>query len=288
MDQVSEKNSVLSERVIGVAPSREEWIDRLNKANDVKTLVGLLHYGLDLDMDGDISRSDIICIYFDYAYGYNNSMSFSGKDSDPFAMRIIDLGFETRSSVNKDFLKQYVSAKAFDTLCKKFLKNRSRDSGEKPTWWDDVIYNQKIFEKILWFFEYSGNIPFRSSKPIRHEESTAIEFLLKLSKAAWIAIAPSKKISTSLIENRDHFIKILWSLDELDFLVEHWKSLSKEDFSTLKRLAENLKDYRGPVSLTDAFIEGNNMATCYQLIAKKAELSNWSFPTRQEIIEKYE
>jgi hypothetical protein len=125
-----EKNKILTQRTISPAPTTSEWKKRLDEANDAKTIIGLLHYGLDLDMQGDFSFSDRICTYLDYAYGYNNPFSFSDYYRfDAFAKRKIDIN-GVLCDVHPDEIKRFIARKALLILCIKFFK----DTKQGNTW----------------------------------------------------------------------------------------------------------------------------------------------------------
>ncbi|TSD03345.1 MAG: hypothetical protein Athens071416_26 [Parcubacteria group bacterium Athens0714_16] len=268
-----ERNEVLPGKKITNTSNRCIWRDTLNMSNEYKEILSLLHHGLDEDMYDDlgISFSDVIKLYFDYSYGYSNYSSFSSGTRED--QNEIDIDHEGKKvSISRQSLRQKIAMKAFSVLCQKFLKDNTRGNDFKeaynePSWWPYLIDVKEyiILSKAIEFFSFIRNIPRRSTD--NHSWKIAIDFLYKLSTNAWVCnFSDYRHTPKILAKNREHFIKILWGLDELDFLQKNWDLLSLEDIETMKKLANSIKDHNGPVSFKNALLGGNKMATCFYMI----------------------
>ncbi|MEW6617062.1 MAG: hypothetical protein AB1333_01430 [Patescibacteria group bacterium] len=290
-----ERNKVLANRSIHGYYTYDMWMDAISKAENYKEIIGLLHRGLDEDVkSGDLFISDAICIYFDYAYGYDNYGSFRNPEIDSrheYSVSVLDQNNMMRNTTEQGY-KQIIAKKALTVLCQKFLKdirsvNKFKEIHDKPSWWNMIMdTDSKIFPKVIDFFSLEKNIQHKVNS---HTDEILIDFMYKLSTAAWDChFLKYKKIPQKLIEHRDVFINVLYNLGELGFLVKNWELLAREDVEYITKLATNVDDIGETLSLEEALLKNRKIAEAYVLIRKKIELSEKVLPLRKEILENQE
>jgi hypothetical protein len=272
-----ERNKVLYNRTIYSCTLSREWREALCKAQNKSDILGLLHSGFDESMrySSEYTYEDVVCLYLDYAYGYDNYSSFTtfspngNRDSD------------------QQHAKEEIAKKAFSMLCLKIFKDTTENSGHKntdlyrePSWWSTIL-PEKILTKIVSFFSFHRNIPHTD---VVYPEINARDFLYKLSTSAWKAPFLSggkwpKSVPKILIKNRKHFMKFLCNMGEARFFVSNWEFLSKEDFSLLKNLAGC------PENVFEENLTSNNpVSEAYALVSQKIELSKTELPSEKTLI----
>jgi len=280
-----ERNEVLSGKHLCDGNDRDEWKKRLDEANDYYTMVSLFHYGLNGEMTGQLSRSDTICIYLQYAYGYKNYSSFRDPEEEYIQFRFFIDGQERYPTMGE--IKQLIAKKALSVLAQKFFKDESEGNSFKqvrslPSWWYIISHDEGLFLKILDFFSFSKNIP--SGKNLDHTEEIVVDFLYKLATEAW-KFSHMGWFQELLIKHHTEFIKILCNLNELDFLTKNWKLLAREDVEDLKILGSQLRDRAdNQISFEDALVSNEKIAECYFLIEQKIKMSGKQVHSRDEII----
>ncbi len=285
-------NLALRERYIGVTLNTDEFIKKLDEETDYYAILSILHYGLNRNMlEGEKTNCiDVICKYLDYAYGYNSVFAFCDRDNRNGDIRMEDNG-EIRW-VSYKRIQQKIAEKAFSMLCQKVWKDTYKDNQlkkafYKPSWWDRIVCDERLLDKIIEFFSFQDNIPCKDTSD--HSGILAIDFLYKLSTSAWKRNRDDmERTCTLLIKNRKHFIPILYALDELGFLAQNWRSLSLEDINLLKSLAWEINANKELETIEQLYVEGNPFAECYMVATQKIKMSG-SFPqSEKEILEEYE
>lgn len=293
-----ERNKVLSKKLVTNYCSRAVWKKKLEETTDYKEIVSCLHYGLDEIMreDEGFSFSDTIKLYFDYSYGYDYYGSFSNRGEGMEDEVIVPFEEQGRSVYkNRKSLRQEIAKKAFSILCQKFLKDKTNgnnflNSNYKPSWWFTLLDEDNgILSKVIEFFSFDKNIPQKDTDS--HAEKIVIDFLYKLSTSAWVInfYGYNNCPPIILVKNRHHFIRFLWGIGELHFLIKNWALLSLEDVETIKKIAYSSDSYSfsfGEPLVSEeifkkAFLDGKNIAVFYNTLVSILKTQLSLYPTER-------
>lgn len=280
-----EKNKILAGRDVVVNTSWDVWKKKLDETDDYNTIISYLHHGLNENMclDKILYYSGIIKLYLNYSYGYNYYGSFlSGRKEDDEMFSFAEQGRKT--SANRKSLRQEIAKKAFSVLCQKFLKDKTNgnyflNSNYQPSWFSFLVDDDNgVLSTIIKFFSFDKNIPEKDTDS--HVEKIVVDFLYKLSISAWKCNFYHKKYPPIiLVKNRHHFIRFLWKIGELHFLIKNWTLLSLEDVETIRKIAYSSDSYHfsfdEPHVSNDvfrkAFLAGENIAVFYNTLASILE-----------------
>jgi hypothetical protein len=224
----------LCNREIDFYISWQNWKEGMAKAQKAHEILGLLHYGFDIDTQGNEDQERIIC-YLEIAYGYDSSRLFSlpSERRDEEFHNIF--GWCTKAEA-----RAKVARKAWTMLCQKVFKNTEKGDFRNPSWWEIITRDPQLLDKILWFFSERDNIP-RGISLNEHNNQIAVDFLYTLAKYAWIRHSSRHSYGdeplSNFVDNRPRFIKILLYLGRLNFLALNWGRVTKKDLAVLEELA---------------------------------------------------
>ncbi len=225
----------LCQKEINFSLTWQEWKKCFEEARKAYEILGLLHYGFDVDVRDENEYRERIIYYLEMAYGYDSLSLFSsiGERRDENFRNIF-------GRCTSEEAKKKIAQKAWAMLCQRFFKNTEKSETSNPSWWWLVRNDSQILDKILWFFSEKDNIP-RRNRTDEHNNRIALDFLYTLAKYAWSRHSGrhhyGEKPLPHFVKNRPKFIRILSHLGKLYFLVDNWEMVTKSDLIALKELA---------------------------------------------------
>lgn len=203
----------------------------------------LLHYGFTIDgSTGDCI--DRICFYLDVANGHTSSLNFRLSDEQAgwTNTRFLD------ERMSWSDVRQSIARKAFEMVANTLFKNRTKGSGDYPSWsW--IVGYPELLDKVLWFFRVNDelridNLPYAYGGEEGVYSKITHTFLAELANLAWMFSHFGKytgksdhAIQEQLAARRPKFIEILCGIGELGRLFDQQYKLDKACMAKLEELA---------------------------------------------------
>ena len=221
LETARKRHPLYQKNITRFAETWPEWKENFAEAKTGSELIGLLHRGFDAYTEKWEERLERICFYLEVAYGYNDDFLFRR----PLGINYPD---EERRLAE---VTQIIARKAWAILCQKFFKE-----SDNPECWRTLIDEPIIFDRIIWFFSETANIPRHNSE--NHHDIIALKFLAELSTLTWEGRWGTRTESKPrFAAKRPLFIKILDAIKRLDILRKYWRELSLDDLVSLEELA---------------------------------------------------
>lgn len=214
-------------QVTGTIGSWSRWKEVWEASPMAEQKIGLLHFLFHIHTVGWEESIQRIYFCLNIADGYNAAWNFRLPDED--RERRFKLEKSPGRSLSLSEVRQRVARKAFEVLANAILKNRALDSNSYPSWCF-IVEHPELLDKLLWFFRVDdearmGNLPCNRGE---HEVYSVItrRFLIDLVRFAWefryfgkYEVDSDRVIQANFRVRRPQFIELLWSLGEMDILL---------------------------------------------------------------------
>ncbi|MFA6315286.1 MAG: hypothetical protein WC648_02885 [Candidatus Paceibacterota bacterium] len=248
-----------------------EWIELWQRAKRFEEMLGLLHVGLDVPINGyypdgrSYNGVDRVIFYLKIADGWRNSwlLRLADENQENYVLGQDEFGNKIRKTPSE--MRQLLARKAFDILCLNFFKPELYDKkmGDHNQTLNYVITEEPLFPAIRNFFRTEKatlsegmdvrNLPIGDK--ISHNEERVIKFLLALAdfifdwkkedyletyctaEAQEKAIERNEKKKTAIDTAKPWMIEILSQLDHLEILEKRLLHLDQPSIAELREIA---------------------------------------------------
>ncbi|MFH0891167.1 MAG: hypothetical protein V1867_00135 [Candidatus Falkowbacteria bacterium] len=245
VDEIRKTHPLYQKNIKRFHETWPEWKENFTKAQIGSELIGLLHRGFDVNTDRE-EEQDRIGFYLEVAYGHNNSFLFHR----PLGINCPNEEYRLAAETKK------IAQKAWAMLCQKFFKE---DNGSSGSGWRRLSHEPRVFDRIMWFFSETTNIPHPHSE--NHHDIIALKFLANFSTYAWEEKWGTRMESgLRFAAKRPLFIKILNEIKRLDILTKYWRELSPDDLVSLEEIALEDGRYTTLAQAAIAAVNGSQAA----------------------------
>lgn len=253
----------------------DEFVGLWNTASSIEQMIGLLHVGFNVPLDGRRSRCDHLHRCYVDADRIRFYLAIADGWADPY--RLLQRADDTSEDIpgaTEDRTRMYpyqlrgsVARKAFDMLCLEFCA-KVLPKEDVPVWqreegnpWDKRILGTGLLPVIQHFFRNEGeegvcvirnlHVEYTAGKR-SHLEIQVVEFLLSLINFIWYRQQETfegwesgvdgkrqaeRKKQSLLDEAKPWSIEVLSFLNELDRLRPHLLKLNESCLSKLREIA---------------------------------------------------